>query len=127
MPILVTKGVEIEVATSFNREDSNVMNEQFVFRYFVSITNKNSFPIKLLKRKWKIFDSFGVINVVQGDGVIGRTPLIAPDGIYEYSSWSLMKSEVGEMKGSYLMEKESGETFWVDIPVFQLIYPGRLN
>ena len=127
MPILVTKGVEIEVATSFSSKDSNVMNEQFVFRYFVSITNKNSFAIKLLKRKWKIFDSFGVINVVQGDGVIGRTPLIAPDGIYEYSSWSLMKSEVGEMKGSYLMEKESGETFWVDIPVFQLIYPGRLN
>jgi len=127
MPILVTKGVEIKVAVSFSSKESNVMNEQFVFRYFVSITNKNSFAIKLLKRKWKIFDSFGVINVVQGDGVIGRTPLIAPDGIYEYSSWSLMKSEVGEMKGSYLMEKESGETFWVDIPVFQLIYPGRLN
>ena len=127
MPILVTKGVEIKVVTAFNRQDSNLIDEQFVFQYHVTITNKNSFSIRLLKRKWQIFDSVGTINIVQGDGVIGKTPLIEPGQSYEYSSWSHIKTEVGEMQGAYMMEKESGDTFWVAIPVFPLIYPGKLN
>ena len=127
MPILVTKGVEIKVVSAFSLPDSNIMNERFVFRYHVTITNKNSFSIRLLQRKWQIFDSVGSINVVHGDGVVGKTPLIEPGQSYAYSSWSHLKTEVGEMQGAYLMEKESGDTFWVAIPVFQLIYPGRLN
>ncbi len=127
MPILVTKGVEIRVVTAFSRQDSNILNERFVFRYHVTITNKNPFAIRLLKRKWQIFDSVGTINIVQGDGVIGKTPRIEPGQSYEYSSWSHIKTEVGEMQGTYLMEKDTGENFWVAIPVFQLIYPGKLN
>ncbi|HHB78954.1 MAG TPA: Co2+/Mg2+ efflux protein ApaG [Saprospiraceae bacterium] len=127
MPILVTKGVEIKVVTSFSVRDSDIMGEQFVFRYTVRITNRNSFAIKLLKRRWQIFDSLGMMNIVHGDGVIGQNPIIEPGASYEYSSWSRIKSEIGEMQGAYLMEKDSGDTFWVDIPIFELIYPGKLN
>lgn len=127
MPVLVTNGVEISVSTEFRPMESNIKNEHFVFRYSIRITNKNSFPVTLLKRRWQIFDSIGTVNIVKGDGVIGKTPTIEPGNSYKYQSWSHLKSEVGEMDGSYLMQKESGETFWVDIPIFELIFPGKLN
>lgn len=127
MPTLVTNGIEIMVVPTFNYAESDILRERFVFRYTVRITNLNSFSVRLVKRKWLIFDSMGTIHEVQGDGVIGQQPLIEAGEVHQYDSWSFIKSEVGEMHGSYYMEKEDGETFWVDIPVFELIYPGKLN
>ena len=127
MPILVTNGIEIMVVPTFNSAESDILRERFVFGYTVRITNMNSFSVRLIKRKWLIFDSMGTIHEVQGDGVIGQQPLIDAGAVHQYESWAFIKSEVGEMHGSYYMEKEDGETFWVDIPAFELIYPGKLN
>ena len=127
MPTLVTKGIEIKVTPAFNASESDIMQERFVFGYTVRITNLNSFAVRLIKRKWSIFDSVGIIHEVQGDGVIGQQPLIDAGAVHEYESWAFIKSEMGEMHGAYFMEKEDGDSFWVDIPAFELIYPGKLN
>ncbi len=127
MPTLVTNGIEIMVVPKFNPSESDVLLERFVFGYAVRITNLNTFAVRLLKRRWEIFDSLGTIHEVQGNGVIGQQPLIEPGQVHQYESWAFIKSEVGEMHGAYLMEKEDEDTFWVDIPAFELIYPGKLN
>jgi ApaG protein len=35
-------------------------------------------PVKLLFRKWTIFDSVGTYKIVEGEGVVGEQPIIEP-------------------------------------------------
>lgn len=127
MPLSVTEGIEISVTARFEEHESNVRLEKYVYSYEVTITNTNNFPVRLTKRKWRIFDASGSISLVQGDGVIGLIPVIKPGEYHQYSSWSQVKSPLGTMSGSYLMEKEGGDSFWVEIPEFDLVFMGKLN
>ncbi|MEM9052719.1 MAG: ApaG domain, partial [Bacteroidota bacterium] len=65
---------------------------------------------------------------VEGEGVIGLQPTIAPDETYSYKSSCDFTTDTGQMHGYYLMMNcESGEEFQVDIPSFVLIVPHKLN
>lgn len=78
--------------------------------------------MKVLKRKWLIFDvGFGYTEIV-GDGIIGLTPLIEPDENFAYFSNVMLRSGVGNMSGKYLVRNEqTKENFEIDIPKFNLL------
>ena len=65
----------------------------------------------------------GVAHEVQGEGVVGEMPLIAPDGSFDYVSGCPLDTPSGSMSGSYRMVDEDGGTFDVDIPKFALLAP----
>lgn len=81
-----------------------------------------------MRRQWFIFDSNGTVREVEGEGVVGVQPVIAPGDSYSYVSGCNLKTDIGSMKGRYLMQRsiDNGE-FLVDIPEFELIVPFRLN
>jgi len=82
----------------------------------------------LLKRHWWIVDSNADRREVEGDGVIGVQPIIAPGEKYQYISGSNLKSEFGIMTGIYLMENMvSRKKFEVNIPSFQMEAPFKRN
>jgi ApaG protein len=82
----------------------------------------------LLSRKWIIFDSIGVQSEVNGEGVIGVQPIIKPGEVYRYDSYCPIKSDIGYMKGIYQMKRiNDNSLFEVQIPLFELITPCRLN
>ncbi len=83
--------------------------------------------VQLLSRRWQIFDSNNVMRKVEGEGVIGEQPVIAPGKSHEYVSWCPLETEIGRMHGTYLMESEDGERFRVRIPDFDLIATYRMN
>ena len=59
--------------------------------------------------------------------MIGQQPFIKPGETFEYSSGTIINSDIGDMKGSYLMRTEDGETFEAEIPLFVLATPHMLH
>lgn len=128
MQKLITKGVTISVECFYQPEYSNPMQSECMFAYRISIENTNSFAIQLLSRHWYIFDSNDGIREVQGEGVVGVQPIIAPGESYRYVSGCNLKSEMGTMRGSYHMQNlYSKSTFEVAIPSFAMVAPFKLN
>ena len=124
----ISGGVKISVETFYQPEFSNPLNSEFMFAYRITIENNNNFPIKLLSRHWHIFDSNGSMKEVQGEGVVGVQPLIAPAEKYEYMSGCNLRSEIGRMHGTYLMENVNTlKTFNVVIPYFEMQVPFKMN
>lgn len=118
----ITSNIVVSVVPEYDIKNSYPSENRFVFKYNIIIENKGDFPIKVLRRKWLIFDvGFGFTEVV-GDGVIGLTPDIEPDANFAYFSNVMLRSGVGNMSGKYLVKNmETEETFEIDIPKFDLL------
>lgn len=124
----ISEGVEISVETFYQADYSNPANHEFMFAYRITIENHNNFTVKLLKRKWFIFDSDGQRREVDGEGVVGVQPVIEPSHQFQYVSGCNLKTEMGRMYGSYLMQNETNkQTFNVNIPPFEMIVPVKMN
>lgn len=123
-----TEGVEVGVMSQFRADVSEARDGSYFFNYRITIENRNSFPVKLLHRDWFIFDSLNPTSHVSGEGVVGQQPVLSPGEIYEYTSGCELQSEVGAMHGFYtFMNVNTHDMFRVDIPSFELIFPGRMN
>lgn len=124
----ISGGVKITVETFYQPEYSNPVNSEFMFAYKVTIENNNAFPIKLLRRHWHIYDSNGSMREVEGEGVVGVQPLIAPGASYQYISGCNLRSEMGKMLGTYLIENvHTQRNFNVTIPSFEMYAPLKMN
>lgn len=128
MESIITEGVKISVEQFYQPDYSNPQLREFMFAYRVTIENNNSFSVQLLRRHWFIKDSNAENREVEGEGVIGAQPIIAPNEKYQYISGCNLKSELGKMYGTYLMENIDTKTrFEVKIPVFQMEAPFKRN
>lgn len=128
MESILTEGVRISVEQFYQSEHSNPLQREFMFAYRITIENNNSFPVQLLRRHWHISDSNTEQREVEGEGVIGVQPIIAPNERYQYISGCNLKSELGMMHGTYLMENlHTKKTFQARIPAFQMEAPLKLN
>lgn len=124
----VTEGISIMVETFYQPTQSNPLNSEYLFAYRITIDNQTLYPVKLLSRHWHIIDSNGSHREVQGEGVVGRQPIIEPGNSYQYTSASGLRSDMGKMYGSYLLENLfNKKKFNVAIPEFQLIVPAKMN
>ena len=124
----ITNNVQVSVETYYQPGQSNPLSHEFMFAYRIVIDNFSNRSVRLLNRHWYIFDSCGIHREVQGEGVIGKRPLIEPSGSYEYVSGCNLRSEIGRMHGTYLMQRPSdGGCFTVIIPKFLLIAPFKLS
>ncbi|WP_438977770.1 Co2+/Mg2+ efflux protein ApaG [Polaribacter sp.] len=120
----ITQGVKISVKTKYNGTSYRNNRLYYVFAYFVTIENYSSKTIELTHRFWEIFDSLNKTEFVEGEGVIGQTPVLKPNDTYSYSSGCFLESNVGAMKGFYTMKDiKTFEQFKVTIPTFQLATP----
>ena len=99
-----------------------------MFAYRITITNESEYAVKLLRRHWNITDANGVVREVEGEGVVGQQPVIEPGASHQYVSGSAIKTEIGKMHGTYLMQRLIDEVkFKVHIPEFQMVAPYKLN
>jgi ApaG protein len=124
----VTDGIKISVEQFYQPDYSNTLKLEFMFAYRITIENNNTFPVQLLRRHWFICDSNAEQKEVEGEGVIGVQPVIAPNEQYQYISGCNLKSELGKMYGTYLMENVyTRQKFEVKIPVFFMEAPFKRN
>jgi len=116
----VSHDVSVEVKPVYLEDESSPVVSKHVFAYFITIRNMGNQDVKLLKRHWQIQDSAGEDYEVDGEGVIGVQPTIAPNDNHEYNSFCVLKSYRGSMQGYYTMEREDGKLVNVRIPKFLL-------
>jgi ApaG protein len=128
--------VQVTVEPQYIDSQSTPAEQKYVFAYHVDIYNPSHHPVQLLTRHWLITDGDGKLQEVQGEGVVGETPIIAPGDSYQYSSGAVLSTEVGSMSGHYGMrlvleaeEETEGDAlmFNAQIPVFTLAVPSALN
>lgn len=118
----MTSNIKVSVLPEYDSKNSYPSENRYVFKYNITIENDGSFPIKILKRKWLIFDvGFGFTEII-GDGVIGLTPEIPIHENFAYFSNVMLRSGVGNMSGMYLVKNmKTKETFEIEIPKFSLL------
>ena len=121
--VATTGAITVRVAASYLAEQSNPSLNRWFWSYHIRIENGSERSVQLLARHWRIADSRGTIHEVQGEGVVGETPLIAPGASFDYVSGCPLDTPGGSMSGSYRMVDEDGVLFDVAIPQFALAAP----
>src|SRR5271165_5717423 len=116
----VTQGVRVEVLSRHSPEHSRPSQDEWIFQYTVRITNQGSEPVQLLSRHWIITDALEHTEEVQGPGVVGEQPVLAPGESFKYSSWCPLKTPTGMMRGTYQMARVGGQQFDIEIAPFAL-------
>ena len=118
----ITSDIRVSVVPEYDYKNSFPSENRFVFKYQISIENLGKTPIKILKRKWLIYDlGFGFTEIV-GDGVIGLTPELQFGEKFNYFSNVQVRSGVGYMSGKYLVQDLlTDATFEIEIPKFSLM------
>lgn len=124
-----TAGIKVSVSPVY--ADSNSSDKlSHIWLYHVLIENHSNKPVQLISRYWNIVDALGNVEEVEGEGVIGKQPVLHANEMFEYSSYVTLNTETGIMSGKYIMEEvehngsgNSGEFFEIDIPPFSLESP----
>jgi len=119
----ITRQIEVTVEPNFLPEHSSAEKSEYFWSYTVVITNTGQETVQLRARHWVITDASGRQKVVDGEGVIGEQPMLAPGERFEYTSGVPLATASGFMGGSYQMVTESGEKFDIDVPTFSLDSP----
>lgn len=140
-----TGPLKVEVSSVYNKEQSDPPMRKHCFQYTIRITNNSpTDTIQLLGRRFEIQTvGSSMKDVVQGEGVTGRTPILKPGEVFEYTSTApLSVRPIGttiiaaRMKGEYRYEVlaegqttatdeqvESGGNETADLGTFHFIFP----
>mmetsp|Transcript_7257 Transcript_7257/g.14254 ORF Transcript_7257/g.14254 Transcript_7257/m.14254 type:complete len:854 (-) Transcript_7257:195-2756(-) len=109
----VTGPLKVEVSSVYNKDQSDPPMRKHCFQYTIKITNSSpTDTIQLLGRRFEIQTvGSSMKDVVQGEGVTGRTPILKPGEVFEYTSTApLSVRPIGttivaaRMKGEYRYE-----------------------
>lgn len=124
----VTSGIKISVETNFEGTFYKDYKVNFAFGYKVTIENQSKDAVQLNSRYWKILDALNNEEIVKGEGVIGKKPVIEPGESHTYNSGCVLTSPYGSMQGYYnMINFSTSKKFKVYIPSFKLSAPFSLN
>lgn len=123
---VTTRGIHVAVRSRYVPERSEPGVGWF-FAYTVSIANRGAVKAQLMSRHWVITDANGRVEEVDGPGVVGEQPVLAPGESFEYTSACPLPTSFGTMQGSYQMVTDEGEAFDAEIAPFTLAEPHAVN
>jgi ApaG protein len=121
--IAITAGVTVRVSVNFMPEQSRVGAGRWFWVYHIRLENGRDDTVQLKSRHWRITDSNGMVNVVDGEGVVGETPVLKPGQTHDYVSGCELTTNQGAMEGHYTFLHADGTQFEVAIPYFPLVAP----
>jgi ApaG protein len=119
--------IQIAVQVKYLADQSDEAENRFVFTYTITITNQGEQTVQLISRHWIITDANHHIQEVRGKGVVGEQPVLKQGQSFEYTSGTVLATQVGTMSGTYQMLPENGVEFSVAIPQFVLSVPRVLH
>ena len=118
--------IQVSVKASYLPEQT-LPQQRYVYSYTITIANEGEEAAQLISRHWRIRDANDNLQEVQGIGVIGEQPHIAPGESFTYTSGVVLETETGIMEGTYQMRADSGDTFDTAIPTFALVPPHAIH
>lgn len=119
--IETTSGIRVTVMPFFMGTREVEHSKVHWWRYSIRLENFSNEHVQLRKRHWRIHGSTGILETVEGKGVIGQEPVLSPQApAFQYSSHVSLQSPDGCMWGTFRMEKQDGKQFDVRVPPFAL-------
>ena len=119
----ITEGITVRVAVNFLPEQSRPQDGKWFWVYHIRIENASHEPMRLRTRHWRITDGRGMVNHVDGEGVVGEQPLLEPGQSHDYVSGCPLTTPFGSMEGFYTFQRPDGASCEVRIPFFPLSAP----
>ncbi len=92
------------------------------FVYYLTISNKSHRTVRLFGRKWVVREDNGRVLVVEGDGIIGQNPKLAPGETFSYHSHHLTSRDA-TAKGCFFGTDVFQNLILVHIPAFAMKVP----
>mmetsp|Transcript_15323 Transcript_15323/g.39039 ORF Transcript_15323/g.39039 Transcript_15323/m.39039 type:complete len:418 (-) Transcript_15323:51-1304(-) len=134
-PTAITRDIEVQVSV-YLLPATLQMDALFCWSYQVRIrmlskeeSGLSARTVQLVSRRWEIFsaaqldDLEGDPEVVAGPGVIGLFPILRPGDRFEYASLTTDTQPGGRMRGHFVfVDRDTRETFVVEVPTFQMNY-----
>ena len=119
-----THGITVHVDVDYvPPSEHNRGPGQYVWAYRIQLTNSSDATVQLRTRHWDIIDAAGRLQVVEGEGVVGDTPVLETGQSYSYASGCPLATPSGTMSGWYMFERGDGAWIKVLIPAFSLDIP----
>lgn len=119
----ITDGVTVRVAVNFLPEQSRIEAGKWFWVYHIRIENDSDEALQLMTRHWRITDGNGDVSMVDGEGVVGEQPVIAPGHSHDYVSGCPLPTPQGSMEGHYTLLRDDGSEVEAQIPFFPLAAP----
>jgi ApaG protein len=117
-------GLRVTVDRVVHRPDAQTPPDRpHCFVYFITIHNESDVTVTIKGRKWVVTNAKGEITAVEGDGVVGETPVIAPGAHFSYNSFHLNDTRTAVAEGSYIGMDEKGRKVLTRIPRFRMTAP----
>ncbi len=89
------------------------------FAYYLSIHNQSDKTVTIVGRKWIVTDTTGETLVVEGDGVVGQTPHLAPGQSFSYNSFHVIR-DTSTANGTFFGSTDDGHPVYVRVPEFRM-------
>ncbi len=124
---MINHNFNVRAITHYVEQQSDPTESRYVFSYTITIENNGKNSAQLLRRKWLITDANAKKIIIEGDGVVGKQPIIKPNEEFIYTSGAMLDTEVGVMEGFYTMRWDDGEEFEIEIKPFLLSQPNILH
>lgn len=123
----ITAGITVRVAVNFLPEQSRIEAGKWFWVYHIRIENDSAQTVQLMTRHWRITDAGGLVNIVEGDGVVGEQPVLRPGESHDYVSGCPLETPHGSMQGHYTFRGEDGSPIEAAIPFFSLCAPAKAD
>lgn len=121
----MTEDITVRVAVNFMAEQSEPETGRWFWVYHIRLENGSDDTVQLLSRHWRITDGRGMVNHIDGEGVVGESPVLAPGDTHDYVSGCPLTTPHGTMEGFYTFARRNGEPLEVRIPFFPLSAPAE--
>jgi len=118
-----TNGITVTVMPVYIDERSEPSASRYFWAYRITIENNSGEETQLISRYWRITDSEGNVEEVEGDGVVGVQPFIKDGESFSYTSGCPLSTPSGIMVGSYKMQSPRAKLFTIEVPAFPLDLP----
>ncbi|MBC7642867.1 MAG: Co2+/Mg2+ efflux protein ApaG [Flavobacterium sp.] len=124
----ITQGIKISVLTNFEGTYYKNYKLHYAFSYQITIENHCKDTVQLVSRHWQVSDSLNDVEIIDGEGVIGKKPILKPGETHVYSSGCLLQSTFGAMSGYFnMINFTTTRNFKVAVPAFRLFTSFALN
>lgn len=115
-------GLRVSVDRVVHHTDAGLPPDRpHAYIYFITITNGADRTVRFLGRKWIIREG-GATEVVEGDGIVGESPTLAPGETFSYNSYHLSSGRCSA-HGAFHGVDDTGAAVFVRIPEFRMEPP----
>lgn len=114
--------VAIDRVVYFHDTEKLPPEEPHAFIYFITISNLSDRTVTLKGRRWVITETSGHQKVIEGDGIVGKEPTIAPGEQFSYNSYHISHCS-STAEGSFHGIDSDGDPIHARIPQFKMHIP----